>query len=403
MGAVKILLAVLSTYAAFWAFYVVLLPILARLKPDATATATMLPRSAWPDVVVIVPAHNMEGHILRCVDAIRACDYPGDRLTVVVVADNCTDATTEQARSVGVMVLVRDEGPAGKTYTLAWALRALADHGIAPEMYVITDATARLEPGFLRALAFRMQLGHDIVVGHSVVDAANQQWFARCLGLTLVHRNLQNRARERLDLSSLIEGRGMAYSRAYIQRHGWSLALPTSLQPGSHPTEDWRHGVRAVEHGFRVAFADDARVMTPLRDNLAAATQQGVRWERGRMANAGSHAVRLLMLALRTRSRHMTFAALDAIQPPVAILAALCLMAAALTAVTTDVRLLLALGLAPLCLMLLYGIHVVAQGRRDGIPLATVAWAPVYVLWRSLAFVVAWASLDRFRITSGRK
>jgi cellulose synthase/poly-beta-1,6-N-acetylglucosamine synthase-like glycosyltransferase len=318
-----------------------------------------------------------------------------DRVEIYVVADHCEDDTAERAQEAGASVLIRADGPAGKTYTLAWSLDALTERGVVPDMYVIVDATARVEREFLAALAALWQQGEDIVVSHPVVDAENQQWFAQCLGLTLVHRNFQNWSRQRLGLSSLIEGRGMAYSRAYIQRHGWRLALPTVTSSGSHPTEDWRHGVQAVEHGYRVAFADDARVITPLRDSLTAATQQGVRWERGRMANAATHAVRVLLRGLWQRNALKVFAALDAIQPPVAILGAFCLGLAVFSVVFPGQRLGMLLSFLPLLLVGIYGLVVVARGRRDGIKVTTVIWAPVYLAWRCAAFVLAWAFLDR--------
>jgi cellulose synthase/poly-beta-1,6-N-acetylglucosamine synthase-like glycosyltransferase len=317
-------------------------------------------------------------------------------MVVYVIADHCTDNTTQRALSAGATVFIRDEGHAGKTYALGWALQMLESRRLEPDVYVVTDATARVHPDFIRALAVQCASGEDIVVGHSLLDVTNERWFAKCLGLTLVHRNLQNWARDRLGLSALIEGRGMAYSRRYIQRFGWSLAMPTSASADLHPTEDWRHGVRAVEHGFRVAFAGTAKVFTPLRDTLGAATRQGIRWERGRMANALTHGFELLRNAIRKPNRLMTFAALDSIQPPVAILGALAAITAALAILFPGGGpLLAALSIAPLGLMVAYGIVVVLRGGSDGISPSTVLWAPVYVAWRCAAFVIASLSLDR--------
>ena len=392
MTLVDVLRTIATAYAGIWATYVSVLPLVSGLrrsrKPEHGA------REHTPTIAVIVPARNMAGVIARCIQSLRDCRYPTDKLEIYVVADHCDDDTVERARESGASVLIRAEGPAGKTYTLAWTLDALTKRNVVPDLYVIVDATARVETEFLAALVALWKQGEDIVVSHAVVDTANQQWFAQCLGLTLVHRNLQNWSRERLGLSALIEGRGMAYSRKYIERHGWSLALPTAVS-GSHPTEDWRHAVQAVEHGYRVAFADDARVITPLRDSLTAATQQGVRWERGRMANAATHALRLFFRGLRQRNVLKVFAALDAIQPPVAILGAFCLGVAIFATVVPGSRLGVILGIAPLLLVGLYGLAVVARGRRDGIKATTVIWAPVYIAWRCLAFVLAWAFLDR--------
>jgi cellulose synthase/poly-beta-1,6-N-acetylglucosamine synthase-like glycosyltransferase len=195
----------------------------------------------------------------------------------------------------------------------------------------------------------------------------------------------------------------MAYSRAYIQRHGWSLAAPDDDEAGSHPTEDWRHGVRAVEHGYRVAFANDARVVTPLRDSLTAATQQGARWERGRMANAGTHALRLLRLGLLQANGLKIFAALDALQPPAAVLAGLCVGVAALSSMLPAGSPVAMASLLPLAIVFLYGLLVIAQGRREGIRLSTVAWAPVYVAWRGLSFLLAWTFIDRLKLARRSK
>jgi cellulose synthase/poly-beta-1,6-N-acetylglucosamine synthase-like glycosyltransferase len=408
MSTPEYLQAIVVAFAAFWAAYVLLLPVAAVLRsrrpvPVQSTTPGTGAESDAPRVVVIVPSHNMEAVINRCIESVRACKYPLERLTIVVVADHCTDSTAGLAAAAGATVLERNSGPPGKTYALAWTFKELSARGMLADLHVVTDATARLDPGFLHELLPFWHRGESIIVGHSIVDLSNERWFAQCLGLTLVHRNLQNEVRERLGLSALIEGRGMAYHRDYIHRHGWSLAVPDSDEAGTHPTEDWRHGVRVVEHGYRVAFAHEARVVTPLRDSLTAATQQGARWERGRMANAGTHALRLLRLGLRERNRLKIFAALDALQPPAAILAGICVAVAALSLLLPSGSPIFAVSFLPLLMVAVYSLLVVAQGWREGIRLATVAWAPVYVLWRGLSFLLAWTFFDRLKFAKHKK
>jgi cellulose synthase/poly-beta-1,6-N-acetylglucosamine synthase-like glycosyltransferase len=400
MAAFRTIQIIIAIYAICWAAYVVLMPLLALIRrPRGHAAGD---RSLMPTIAVIVPAHNMEATIGDCIAAIKACDYPRGLAAVHVVADHCEDATARLAREAGATVLVRDEPPAGKTYAIAWALRSLTILKEDPDLYVITDATARLDRGFLAAIAGGWRAGEDVVVGHSILAVTNRKWFAKCLGLTLVHRNLQNWARQGLGLSALIEGRGMAYSRRYIREFGWRLALPGNSPVGQHPTEDWRHGVRIVEHGHRVAYEDDAKVFTPFRDSLAAATEQGIRWERGRQLNAITYGLKLLLSALRRRDKLSLFTALDAIQPPVAILGVLCTVVAAMTIAVPGGRALDVLGLAPLVLIAIYGVQVTFRGRKDGIPPATVAWAPVYLLWRLSAFVLAWTPIDKMKTLRNR-
>jgi cellulose synthase/poly-beta-1,6-N-acetylglucosamine synthase-like glycosyltransferase len=385
------------TYGTFWALYLLFVPIMARLRRRKKAVREIVDR--LPSVIVIVPAANAAGVITRCVEAIGSCNYPLDLLDIYVVADQCLDNTAEQARAVGARVLVRNDGPRGKTYAIAWTLDELTRQGVCPDLYIIVDATALVQKSFLRAMAEKWRQGEDIISGHSVVSSENQTWYAQCLSLTLVHRNLQSLYREQLGLSALLEGRGMGYSQKYIRRFGWSLAVPRTQ--GTHPTEDWRHTVKIVEAGYRVAFAEDACVATPLRNSLYEATRQGARWERGRLINAASYAIRLLMRGVWQRNLIKIFAALDAIQPPAAILAALSVAIGTVTYLhDSDNHTLVLVGNLPMTLVGFYGILVALRGHLEGIALSTVFWGPLYMIWRCSAFLLGWVFLDRVRFGS---
>ena len=180
----------------------------------------------------------------------------------------------------------------------------------------------------------------------------------------------------------------MAYSSEYINRFAWSLALPATESGGTHPTEDWRHGVQVVEQGLRVAFAEGAHVFTPLRDTLAAATEQGIRWERGRLANARTNALRLLGSGLARLEGRKLVAALDAIQPPVAVLGGVSALVAVLASVVFDSALTVIIAWIPLLMVAAYGVAVVLEGRKRGITAVMLLWAPLYILWRCWAFAV---------------
>lgn len=389
MSAVELLQWFVAAWALFWTLFLVGLPLLARLRRRrASAETGGVPD--FPLINVLIPAHDMQDVIGDCIRTLRECRYPPEKVRIVVVADHCSDATSDRAAEAGAIVLVRSAGLPGKTYAIAWAIEQERMKGLRADACLVTDATARLDTGFLEAIARRLLRGEDVVVGRSVAATAGQPWFVHCLGLTLVHRNYQNECRERLGLSSLIEGRGMAYSSRYLERFGWTLALPAASATEIHPTEDWRHGVRMVEEGLRAAFAGDARVMTPLRGTLRAATAQGRRWERGRLVNAMTHGMRLLVRGIRERNRLKIISALDAIQPPAAVLAVVTAMLAGAAALRPANGPLAVFSVAPAALVLLYGLVVVWRGRAEGIGIGTVAWAPLYVAWRSYAFLFAW-------------
>jgi len=56
---------------------------------------------SWPDVAVVIAAHNEEKHIGDRIRNVLSQDYPPERLAVLVGSDGSTDATVEVARSAG--------------------------------------------------------------------------------------------------------------------------------------------------------------------------------------------------------------------------------------------------------------------------------------------------------------
>ena len=401
MIVVNMITTVVVLAASFWAFYILIIPLVAFVYSgfgSRTTHTTIMAKQ--PRIAVLVPAHNMERYISRCIDSITACAYPIDQIDVYVTADHCTDNTTALAAGSGAIVLERELEPRGKTYALAWTIEMLKGIGKTYDLFVIVDATARVDHGFLDGLVTRWADGAPIIVGHPIVDPDNVQWFARCLGLTLAHRNLQNWSRDVVGLSGFIGGRGMAYDKSYVERFGWSLALPTVEHGSSHPTEDWRHGVRVVEHGYKVAFAHGAKLYTPLQETLEAATEQGVRWERGRLINMASHGSALFLRGVKELDPLKIFAGLDAVQPPVAVLAGVSAIVASASILAPTWFVTPGLGMVPLTLIALYSLSVVAQGRMDGIKTRTILWAPIYIAWRCVAFVRALLSLGRSAVLS---
>src|SRR5690348_8468671 len=46
---------------------------------------------------VLIPAHNEEVLLGQLLESLAAQDYPREQFQVIVIADNCTDATSERA------------------------------------------------------------------------------------------------------------------------------------------------------------------------------------------------------------------------------------------------------------------------------------------------------------------
>src|SRR5271167_2346884 len=52
-------------------------------------------------LAVVVPAHNEQLHIARCVKSLQAADQSSIDLGIIVIADNCDDLTASMASAAG--------------------------------------------------------------------------------------------------------------------------------------------------------------------------------------------------------------------------------------------------------------------------------------------------------------
>jgi glycosyltransferase involved in cell wall biosynthesis len=116
----------------------------------AVAAARLFPRAvrrsdATPSVTVIVAAFNEEAVIARRVENLRALDYPGDKLEIVVTSDASTDRTEELAAQAGARVIQNPRG--GKVAAQDRAVRETESDVVA-----FSDANATWAPDALRKL-----------------------------------------------------------------------------------------------------------------------------------------------------------------------------------------------------------------------------------------------------------
>lgn len=61
-------------------------------------------------ISVIIPAHNEEKYIKRCIDSIKKADsvFPGNT-EIIVVCNRCTDNTENIARENGAKTLINED------------------------------------------------------------------------------------------------------------------------------------------------------------------------------------------------------------------------------------------------------------------------------------------------------
>ena len=259
---------------------------------------------------MLVPAHNEEASIARTIESLSAAQW-SPRPELVVIADNCDDATAKVARSHGTTVLERiDPQRKGKGYALEWAIERLAERPRPPDVVAFVDADTVVQAEFFRAITSRLERGAEAVQLHyeaapGVTDLAR----LRRLAFMLVHwaRPL---GLARLGLGSGLKGNGMAIR--------WDLARGDLGSTGI--TEDAAMTLSLARRGVAVAFAPGASVRGYMASRYRDARTQDKRWERGRLAllpPAGAAAV----AALRRGRPAAAAAALEVAAPPLSLLA----------------------------------------------------------------------------------
>jgi hypothetical protein len=281
--------------------------------------------------VVLVPAHDEAGVIGPTVAALRALEYPAERFTVVVVADNCEDATAAVAGAAGALVWERrDPEHRGKGRALHWALARVAaelDH----DAVAMVDADCLASPNLLAVMDARLRAGSDAVQVDYAVARPERAWsVALRAGAFALMNTVRPMGKTRLGLSAGLLGTGMGFRREVLEALPWEAYSIV---------EDAEYHSQLVQSGRRVVFDERARVESEMPPSLAGSGDQQLRWEGGRGVTIRRFTVPLVLAGLRRRDPVRLNAGIEWLVPPLSLLGAAHAGLGALALVTRSGRL----------------------------------------------------------------
>ena len=292
-------------------------------------------RGDRPSLAVIVPAHNEQAGIAATLDAIQPQLTGEDRL--IVVADNCDDATADVARQLSATVLERsDDQRRGKGYAIRYALEHLSSDP--PEVIVCIDADCLPMPGCIERITRTASVAGQPMQAAYVMPPPENASPGTCISsfAVLVKNYVRPRGLQRLRLPCLITGSGVAYPWQVLQQ------VP---HPESHIVEDMDYSIDLALQGFPTQPCMEAVIESPLPDARDAARTQRTRWEHGHLSVILSQGPRLLAGAIRQRSLRLFALWLELIVPPLSLLIVLSvaastilLVACAIAADATPIR-----------------------------------------------------------------
>jgi cellulose synthase/poly-beta-1,6-N-acetylglucosamine synthase-like glycosyltransferase len=263
-----------------------------------------------PRVAVLVPAHNESVGLLPTIADIKAQLRASDRL--LVVADNCTDDTSEVAMGAGAEVIVRDDpGRKGKGYALAFGLGHLVTDP--PDIVIMIDSDCRLANAAIDRLAAACVTQHRPIQALYLMTAPNESpinyrvaefaWrvknWVRPLGLRA------------LGLPCQLMGTGMAFQ--------WDVIRSVDLASQSI-VEDMKLGLDLSLSGHPPAFCPSLAVTSTFPASVEGVRSQRLRWELGHIGMIVTAAPRLILAAIVRGNLDLLAVALDLAVPPLSLL-----------------------------------------------------------------------------------
>ena len=270
----------------------------------------LLPGAIRPRVAVLIPAHNEAHGIRATLENVFLQLAPGDRL--IVIADNCTDSTAQVARDLGAQAVERfDPIHSGKGYALQAGVDALVADP--PDVYVMVDADCTFDPGTLDGLSrLAFGTGRPVQAAYLLAapEAASAHHELAALGL-LIKNVVRPRGLDRLDLPCFLNGSGMAFPRAVLER--------VPLASGKIAEDKWLTVDLACRGHLALFFGEGVvRSRFPTADK--ALMTQHKRWLHGHLECMLTEAPRLIAAAIRRRQFGLFALALDLLVPPLSLL-----------------------------------------------------------------------------------
>lgn len=324
-------------------------------------------------LAVIVPAHNEEALIGRCVRSILA-SRP-QFVKVFVVAHNCSDNTIVEAERAGAHALLLNESSqSGKGCALHHGFSTALTEGF--DAVLVIDADSVVSANLVEAARNSFCSGSQAVQCRYEMLAVNSNQRSQLMSLAFMGFNvIRPRGRERLGLSAGIFGNGFGLRREVLEQ------LPYEARS---TTEDLEYHLMLVDASIRVVFLDSAHVVSEAPTSSSGASTQRARWEGGRFRMMKQWSPRLLARVLRGQLRLLE-PLFDLLGLPLAFEVGLLVVALCLP--VEWLRFYAAVAFA------LIGLHILvaaANGPDFRGAMKALLTAPLYILWKLWMFPRIW-------------
>jgi cellulose synthase/poly-beta-1,6-N-acetylglucosamine synthase-like glycosyltransferase len=237
-------------------------------------------------VTVLIPAHNEGNQITETIASLKSQQRRPDR--VLVIADNCTDATAALALLCGAEVMRTRRNPHKKAGALNQVLQRLLPILGPDDAVLVMDADSALDPGFIHHGVRYLASGRFAAVGGTftgkpgggIVGMFQRNEYARYA------RDVRRLSGKALVLT------GTATLFRATALHEVVTARGTDRLPGRHQvydvrvlTEDNELTLAILHLGLRILCPRECTLTTEVMATWGDLFRQRLRWKRGALEN----------------------------------------------------------------------------------------------------------------------
>lgn len=253
------------SFVFFWSTFIVLAGLIKPAKTHPKA-------SSFHRFAVLICARNEERVIRLPVLSLLRSKYPSEFFKVIVLADNCTDATVLRAKEAGAEVWEKTTPSSGKGDVLSWGIEKVLSDG-SFDAIAVFDADNSVSDVWLSEINNALHDGELIVTGRRQSSNARASLISGWYTVYWAMMNeLSNRVRTNLGLSGKLTGTGFAFTFQALSDGEWNTRTMV---------EDVEFSVQSNIRGIRVAYVPTAEFADEQPVSLPYMWRQLRRWSTG--------------------------------------------------------------------------------------------------------------------------
>ncbi len=318
---------------------------------------------------VLIPAHNEDVVIAKCIKSLKLIKYPADLFSITVIADNCSDRTAKIVAQHDVDVWERTSTTRkSKGYALEDAFNKYTRNN-EYDAFVIIDADTEVSANILSQFDCNIANGYDWIQGYYSGSNVFSGWRTQLMEWGFaIFNGVYMKGLSGMGLSVPLRGNGMCFSTKGLHRVPWRC---------SGLAEDMEFSWELRLKGEKVIFNRGIHVKGEFVSAGESARSQRQRWEEGRNAVRRQYMNRISELAFSKQLPYFLDLKMWPLGRIVGYLFALSILSIVLTGALTQFI------VAMWVTIFLYGLSPTIFGFCSAKILISVIHVPKYIVWKA--------------------